>query len=166
MMCLGSNNCCLNIGMLGGLLLFAALANETVGQELDDKANNEMVDGAKMEVHKELHAPRPLLIGGEHLASPDSFAAPALGDVNGDGRLDLFVGDFGRSYDAYESYMEDYNNKDNSSDEDAEDGSPDIFGWMGRVHVCLGDEKESAFGFQTPEIVKTEDGSCAEAPTW
>lgn len=123
---------------------------------LAQEQSPENMTSEKIALDSELKAPRPLLSQGHPITSLDGYATPAFGDVNCDGRIDLFVGDFGSPHGQFKFSGEPSGMADSSI----------LFGSAGRVQVLMGTGSEDRLEFETPQLVETADGTFAESPTW
>ena len=125
-----------------GALSFAAIGSTAaVGQQ---PVEDLLRDGT-------LAPPRPLYAGGEAIRSTDQYAAPAVGDINGDGVLDLLVGDFGQTHGAVQLPK----NLELS----------DVVGAPGQVQVYLGAKVDSGIEFYAGRWATALDGK-VQSPTW
>lgn len=106
-------------------------------------------DGLRVDVS--LAAPRPLTAGDSVAASPDAYAAPTLADVNGDGRIDLLIGDFGENHGGFSHSV---NVK-----------GQQLLGAGAQVQILLGQGEGKDFQFGRSNWASTRDGK-VQSPTW
>ena len=125
----------------GRLLCAVAVSTLAVGQQ---PVESHLRDDA-------LAPPRPLNAGGGAIRSADQYAAPAVGDVNGDGVPDLLVGDFGQMHGA----MGLPSNLDLS----------DVMGAPGQVRIYLGRKVDGGLEFGAGRWASALDGK-VQSPTW
>ncbi len=134
----------------------ASLAIESHG----DEATGDHSPTAEPFRSEELAAPRPMTNQHGPIGSSDRFAAPTLADIDGDGTLDLLVGNFGTDCEEFSMPADDESDPD--SDEQMSIGS------AARVKFHRGEhhDKNMELVFGEGDYLKSTDGSFVVTPTW